>query len=225
MNNNLLCIKIRERLNKRSSSDFDSIEDWQIVEAICKVQLEFARREAVKGEETKQDIESIQVLLKTVPLEGSNEPLYFKGIVPDDFLSYKRIPCKGFTDACGEQSFVTYLVEEANLDMLLKDPLRKPSFDWGETLVTMKSNFLFIHTDGSFLIMKPELVYYRFPLDISIVGTVDPSTGFVSEKEQICEFKKDVVEALIDEAAALLAGDIESFNQAQRNTQNALRNE
>jgi hypothetical protein len=39
-----------------------------------------------------------------------------------------------------------------------------------------------------------------------------------------CELKEDICEILVDEAASILAGDIESMNQYQRNLQNSVKN-
>jgi hypothetical protein len=39
-----------------------------------------------------------------------------------------------------------------------------------------------------------------------------------------CELKDDICEIIVDEAASILAGDIESMNQYQREIQNAQRN-
>jgi hypothetical protein len=61
--------------------------------------------------------------------------------------------------------------------------------------------------------VNPVLYYYRFPLNISIVGVDDPSSGSQSITEQVCEFKDDIVELLCDKTAALIAGDIESVNE------------
>ena len=44
MNNNLLQIKIKQRLNKLASFDYDNIECWMIQEAFNKAQLEWVRR-------------------------------------------------------------------------------------------------------------------------------------------------------------------------------------
>ena len=50
------------------------------------------------------------------------------------------------------------------------------------------------------------------------------STGQVYTSNGECELKDDICEILVDEAAAILAGDIESMNQYQREVQNAQRN-
>jgi hypothetical protein len=53
---------------------------------------------------------------------------------------------------------------------------------------------------------------------------MNPSDGSISAVNVICEFKDDIVEILIDEACSILAGDIESMNQYQREKQNATLN-
>jgi hypothetical protein len=67
-------------------------------------------------------------------------------------------------------------------------------------------------------------VYYRKPKDIQILGCSNISTGQTYTTNVECELKDDICEILVDEAAAILAGDIESMNQYQREVQNAQRN-
>ena len=225
MKNQLILIKAKQRLNKKASFDFDNLEAWEIVEAFNKAQIEYARRESRKGEDTKQDIDSLQVILKNVPLKGTNQAGYFESaVLPEDYLTFKRVSFAGTTAECADKRpFIVYEAEEANLDLLYLDPEKNPNFEWGETFITLINKKIHIHTDNKFTIHDPRLVYYRKPLDISIVGVVDPSTGIDSLKEQECEFKDDVVELLIDETVLILAGDLESTIQMQRTAQSITR--
>lgn len=45
MLNSTITVKIKQRLNKLDSSDYDNIECWQIVEAFNKAQVEWSRRQ------------------------------------------------------------------------------------------------------------------------------------------------------------------------------------
>lgn len=227
MNNDLLQIKIKQRLNKLASFDYDNLECWQILEAFNKVQLEWAARETEKAETSKHSLERMQILLKEIPLAGSNQYTFYQSIeLPADYLSFVRISFMGNRKGCkNPRKFKTYLVEEANLDELLKDPLRNPNFDWGETLATMMGSKIRIHTDEKFAVEDPILVYYRKPVLVSIIGCVDPSSGLISNDEQPCEFKEDVAEFLVSETAAQLAADLESVNQVQLNAASSMRNE
>lgn len=103
--------------------------------------------------------------------------------------------------------------------MLLIDKNSEPSFEWGETFGTLIGNKLRIYTNGVFDVVNPKLVYYRKPLSIQFEGCVDLEGNSISTANVECEFKDNIVELLIDEAAAILAGDIESITQYQRLTQ------
>jgi hypothetical protein len=227
MNNDLLQIKIKQRLNKLASFDYDNIECWQIIEVFNKVQLEWVAREIEKAERSKRTLERMQVLLKQIPLSGSNQSRFYESThLPPDYLSFKRVSFHGVREDCKDQrKFSVYLAEEANVDELLKDPVRSPSFEWGETFITMIGNKIHIHTDAKFTVKEPVLVYYRKPASILISGCVDPDTGEVAFGEQACEFNDDVAELLVSESAAQLAADIENINQVQINTASAQRNQ
>ena len=56
------------------------------------------------------------------------------------------------------------------------------------------------------------------------MGCVDPYTGLVSTVNVNCEFKDDLVEVMLDDTAALIAGDIENTYQQQRGQAAAERN-
>jgi hypothetical protein len=111
---------------------------------------------------------------------------------------------------------VIYLAEEANVDELLRDKNKQPSFEWAETFVTLIDNKFRIYTDNKFEVQDVVLTYYRQPVRIQILNCVDPYTQLASTQEVECEFKDDLVELFVDEAVKILAGDIESMNQYTR---------
>lgn len=233
MNNNLLQIKIRQRLNKLSSFDYDNIECWMIQEAFNKAQLEWVRRRLhglnalrESSEQTVTVVDDLQILLSEINLKGIESPKYFEtDIIPANYLHFVRISAKAKTDCCPPRTFSSiYQAEEANVDMLLGDNFKQPSFEWAETFCTILGDKVRIYTDGKFSIVDPKLVYYRKPKDIQILGCTNISTGQTFTTNVECELKDDICEILVDEAAAILAGDIESMNQYQRETQNAQRN-
>ena len=81
-----------------------------------------------------------------------------------------------------------------------------------------------LYTNNEFDVEDIKLTYYRLPRDVQFNGCTNISTGAVFTADQTCELKEDICEILADEAAAILAGDIESITQYQRDTQNAQRN-
>jgi SsrA-binding protein len=100
------------------------------------------------------------------------------------------------------------LLKKKELNKLLKD------LDKGLTIVPIR-----IYTNDDFAISTATLLYYRKPINIQITGCGDPYTGLVSTTNIPCEFRDDITEILIDAAASIMAGDIESFNQFTRTSQ------
>lgn len=227
MLNSTILIKIRQRLNKLASNDYDNIIDWQIVEAFNKAQVEWCRRNLhglnVKQEGDEQStrrIDDLQVLLSTGALTSFKKDKYYESDVPTDYLQWKRLSAQAKSECCPKpRDLVIYLAEEANVDLLLRDNVRKPSFDWAETFATLENNRIQVYNNNEFDILNVKLTYYRQPTRIQILGTVDPYTGTTSTANVESELKDDLIELIIDETAKILAGDIESFNQMQRTSQ------
>jgi hypothetical protein len=233
MNNNLLQIKIKQRLNKLSSLDYDNLECWQIAEAFNKAQIEWVRRQLhgtnayKEGDENSiRRIDDLQKLLTTINITGSMAgDVYFEvELLPENYLEFKRVSIKGKTEDCPDRSFVVYLAEESDIDLLLSDTLSKPSFDWGETFCTLVGNRIRIYTNNEFQIINPRLNYYRKPVEVQFLDCINLNTGLPITADVQSEFKDDIVELMCDEAASILAGDIESMAQYQRNEKSAERN-
>lgn len=226
MLNNTILLKVKERMNKLDSKDYDNIQPWQIIEAFNKGQVDWSRRNLhglnVKQEGDEQStrrLDDLQVLITTVPLTLTDRQTYFESItMPTNYLQYKRVSGKAKNECCDPRPMVIYLAEQGNLDELLRDKNKQPSFDWGETFCTLKGNKVQIYTNELFTPVDVQLTYYRQPTKIEIAGVVDPYTGLTPVIDTVSEFKDDLIELLIDEAVKILAGDIESGNQIQIET-------
>jgi hypothetical protein len=175
-------------------------------------------------EQSTRRIDDLQLLLNTQPLLVTNQQIFYSGPIPQNYLQWKRVDAYAKNDCCDDRRMVIYLAEEANLNQLLRDEGKKPSFEWAETFATLKNNLINIYTNNDFDISSAQLTYYRQPVKIQIQGCVDPYTGVQSTTNVECEFKDDIIEIIIDEAASILAGDIESGNQFSRGTDGAERN-
>ena len=232
MNVGTIQIKFRQRLNKLASNDYDNIECWQIVEAFNKAQIEWCRRQlhgtnAMKeGDEmSKRRIDDLQILLTTQTLVGTAFNDHFQSNNwPTNYLEYKRVSTEATNECCKDpRSMTVYLAEEANIDLLMRDELKRPDFDWGETYCTLTNDTVKIFR-RDFNVVNPSLTFYRKPRNIEIVGCVDPYTEITSLADVDPEFKDDIVEVIIDDAVAIVAGDIDAVNQAIRGSQSAEKN-
>lgn len=228
MDNTTIQLKIRQRLNKLASNDFDNIECWQVVEAFNKGVVVWCRRnlhglniKQTGDEQSKRRIDDLQVILTEEKIQLQKRDGYFESdILPSNYFEWKRLSGKAKNDCCNDtRRMVIYLAEEANVDELLRDKMKQPNFAWGETFCTLKDNRIRIYTNNEFEIPDAMLSYYRQPRRIEIAGCVDPYTEQQSGVDVECEFKDDLIELFIDEAVKILAGDHESFNQQQTASQ------
>ena len=231
MLNSTIEIKIKQRLNKLDSQDYDNIECWQIVEAFNKAQVEWSRRqlhginlvkEGDEGSTRRKD--DLQILLNNLDLTIYPEDLYYKASLPENYLQWKRVDTYAKQECCDKRRMTVYFAEEGNLSLLLRDKLKQPSFEWGETFATLIDGDVHIYTNNQFEIQSASLTYYRQPIKIQIQGCIDPYTSVESTVNVECEFKDDIIELIIDETVSILAGDIESGNQFSRGTETAERN-
>lgn len=228
MLNSTILIKVKQRLNKLASNDYDNIQDWQVVEAFNKGQVDWCRRNLhglnVKQEGDEQStrrIDDLQILLTSSIMIMTDKKTYYQSVsFPPDYLQFKRIGCKATSECCPDpKTMVVYLGEQANVEQLLRDKNKQPSFEWGETFATISGNAINLYTNGLFKPVDVQFYYYRQPTRIEIAGVTDPYTGLTPSVDVQSEFKDDLVEVFIDECAKIIAGDIESQIQMQRQQQ------
>ena len=232
MNNNLLRLKIMQRLNKLASFDYDNIECWMIQEAFNKAQIEWIRR-MMYGLNTRREgvevttglTDDLRVIMKSSVLTTTQKDGFYEATIPLDYLYYVRVDVNATSKCCPDKrKMVVYEAEEANMGVLLTSDTKGPSFEWGETLSTLVGDKIRIYTNNEFQVSDATLVYMRVPTEVRIQGCINPSTGTTYTTGQECEFKDDIVEIMVDGAAAILAGDLESINQYQRELQEVQKN-
>jgi hypothetical protein len=233
MTNDTIFLKLKQRLNKLDSQDYDNLECWQVVEAFNKGMVEWCRRNLhgmnlmKEGDESsKRRIDDLQILIVPIPVAMSRRQEYYESpILPDDYFEWKRVDVFATNACCSDpRRMVVTLAEEGNVPELLRDYNKKPSFDWAETFCTLSNNTFKVYTNGEFDVANTTLYYYRQPVKIQFLKCIDPYTLVVSTVDVECEFKDDLVELFIDEAAKIIAGDIEAINQMQRASQNVENN-
>jgi hypothetical protein len=224
MTNSLLQIKIKQRLNKLASFDYDNIQCWQIQEAFNKAQLDWVRRQIYGINSRKEGMEQstglvddLRILLTDASLKKiNNKKEYAECEIPENYLYYSRVDAYAMTDCCPKRRMTVYEVEEANISVILNSKNIAPNFEWSETVATFLGKNLRVYSNESFNITDVTLVYYRLPRPIQIKGCVNIDDGIAFLQDQTCEFKDDIAEILTMEAASILAGDIESQMQYQR---------
>ncbi len=198
--------KIDLRLNKSSSDDYDNLWRYVKQEAFNKGVNEWVRRQ-YHGNNIKQEgdeetvirVDDLQVLLKTDNLTIREKGVYVEtNKLPSDYLYFKRLTPYVSKGQCKGVAIRSSLKEEANVDSLVNE---LPSFEFEETFHTLIGNRIHVYHNKDFIIDKVELTYYRKPVfyDFKKLST-------------IVEFKDDICELLVDEAAKIISSDIESLN-------------
>ncbi len=228
MNNQILQVKFRERLNKLDSQDYGNIECWQIAEAFNKAmdawvsrQLEGINQTKSTAEGSLRSIDKLHVILLDSPLTMSDEGDYWEAPIPANYMEWSRISANAVAQCCPARKLKIFLGENADLDFDLLDKNRRPSFEWAETLATVIGNKVRIYTNDCFEVDSPVLSYYRRPIHIEIDGCTNPDTGLTATVDVECEFPNQVVETIIDEGAAILAMDMDNYNKTQVLNNNA----
>jgi hypothetical protein len=223
MTNNQLLLEFKQRLNKLASSDYTNLECWQEFALLNKAQIQWSRRQLHGGnqyqegdEESKRRIDDLNILLVEEELKAENKKIYFETeLIPSNYFEFKKVVLQISKKGCDQvKRVVPQLVSEQDVDELLTDNLKQPSFIWGETFVTLFGNKLRVWTNGDFLVDKCEIVYYRFPKTISSTSCL--SINGNSQSEQEIEFKDDIAYLIIDEATSIAAADIMDVSNYQR---------
>lgn len=222
MDARLVQIKLDERLNKLASEDYDNIECWQKREAVRKATLEWTRRQLHGAnafregdEETTMRVDDLQPLLTLHKFKMTDKGLYTESeLLPENYGWFKSILVYADQGDCVDQLMTDlHHIEEANVPSWLNDSLKSPSFEFRQCFYTLVGNRVRVYTNKEFKVSSVSLTYYRFPIGFDIEGCehYDGTQG----KQVDLEFKDDVAELIIDEAASILAGDIEHMNAYQ----------
>lgn len=226
----LVVIKTRLRLNKLHSQDYDNIEDWKVMEAVNKAALEWFRKQVLgynklqEGDEGgKVRVDDLQQFLVELKLPGVTKKIYFESDpLPSNYLWYKRVLPLCLKGTCQGIALDSLFVEEANIPTLLLDWSMKPSFEWRETLHTIIGDKIRVYTNAEFEVQNIYLTYYRRPVKVDIAGYTHEDETSSSNVD--LEFKDDVAEIILDEAASILAADTEYMLQLQAAKQRAAEN-
>lgn len=231
MNNSLLQAKLEQRCNKISSLDYGNIEPWMRTEAFNKGMDMWTRRQLEGINQTKsgtegsiRSIDNLQCLLTTWSGAFTDKGLYWQSDgFPDDYMEWCRIDAYAQDECktCPPRYLTTFLNNEADVAIDLIDTNRQPSYEWATTFITVMGNTFKIWTNEKFNIVDPVVVYYRKPVHIQVLGQTNPDTGFVSTVEVECEFTDSITEVIIEDAAAIIVGDLENYQQKQLLSQSA----
>lgn len=206
---------VKERLNKLSSNSKQNIEPYSFVYAFNKAQAHWVEDRIKVEEANKVRTQEIQQLLKTSTLNCINSLIDF----PTDFLHIERVTPNASKNQCFKALYSTHLVEEGNLPELITNDSTKPSFEWEETFYTLQDNKIKIYSTD-FDIKTAEVVYYRRPIQVDIVGYEKLDKTLSTSIDP--EFNDASLQEILDITVAVLSADIADqfrYQTIQQHTQ------
>ena len=186
-------------------------------------QLQGINQTKSTAEGSIRSIDKLQVILTQVSLVMTNNGIYYECDLPSNYTEWSRMSADAQTEdkCCPDRKLKIFLGEEADVDLALLDKNRQPSYKWGETFATIIGGKFRIYTNQCFEVVNPSITYYRRPTHIQIAGCVNPDTGVIVGTDVECEFPNNVIETIIDEAAAILADDMDNYAKQQNLNINA----
>lgn len=227
MLNNTIQLKVKSRLNKGDSEDYPDLPCWTISEAFNQGQSNWLRRQLqgmnitkTGAEGSSMRIDDLSVLLtQWTPALTAADIYYETPVVPDDYLQFNRVSVNYKTDCCPPRKMTSYLRQVADVDINLRDFNNRPSPQWAETFHVIQGNKFRIYTNGLFTLQDPVIIYFRQPRKVQFANCMDVYTGLPVLVDVECELPDDVIELIINEACSILGGDIDNFDQLQREQQ------
>ena len=223
-------LKVKQRVNKKDTQDYDNIPVFEIIKDFNKAQLSVLNRlygannNYKQGfEATRKRVEDFKYLLTDDPLRLSvtrKKGYYLTEELPDNYFRYVRSTTTASNPYCKLKELFNYQGEESNINTILGNENMNPNFEWGETVVTLVKNKIKIYTQDKFSVIHLDLTYLRKPKEVDIQGYIKlDGTPSVNIDPELPE---DVIEMCIDETARIIQGDIQNQfgNQiAQQNLQ------
>lgn len=195
-----------EKLNRLTSNDQQDLSKQKWVLAFNEAQYHWIENNYKLDEKNKHQIHKLQKILVTdKEIEKFSEAgIFDKYEFPKDYLRYSSSYTK--IKECPE-IIENHLVEQHNINSLLKDEMWNPNLDFEETLITINSDGFNVYTNNQFKTDKLVLSYYRKPVQINIADGHTDIDGILTFNADP-EFDDINVNEIIDLAVHQLASDV-----------------
>lgn len=161
-------------------------------------------------EESRLRIDDLQALVvpeEVLKVERVKDGLYSADLkqTKQPFLILIRSYIHGRKANCSPVKVILKETQLDDLEVALRDPFRKPDFQWREALMTTSDNKLFFHT-GDFIADDAVIDYLRHPRKIDVSGYVHFDGS--DSKDVSCELPEHVHIQVVNEAVLNLKADL-----------------
>lgn len=227
MTNKEQIYKFKLEYDKLDSNDFPKLELPQILLYLNKAQTATIEQ-IYDPDDNKLGFETTQLTMDHLsPIHVKSEPLvplivstgnpneyYFNlSNLSQKYMHLTRSYSYGTSPVCGSQILDNLVYTSNELNQVLKDPNRKPSFEWQEIPITVAQDRGYFYTDGTFTLETVKWEYLREPKEIDMAGYTkfDGSPSI----DQDCEFDNTIAENIINLALVYAKTTVGDFSGAQ----------
>ena len=219
------------KFNKLDSSDYRNFQipeiDWMLNEAMWvflkqRYGINNVTNTGFEGSQKRiDDLRNLVVKYTALSGAASVEANSWKASLPSDYIFAVRVIADCKKDSCGTKKLTCKPTQHDDLESTLKDPLYKPSYEWGEIPIVFgtesstasDADTVFGYTDGSFTLKSFYMNYLREPKRIAFPSGVPGGQyaypdGTVVAANQNCELPEHAHKEIIDTAVLIAAGDV-----------------
>ena len=209
----------RRRANKIESLQNRNFYVEQIDDYLNEALSVFVREIGMEIETNQHRIDDLRQLVKSeVQVSPTTYPTYVEAALPSDYYRLMKSYSTASNPSCGStRRLIHYAVQSDDEETLLRDPLYKPDFFWGETAYRLIGNNIRVYTNGEFNIDLVTLDYLsKHPRlgnpDDSRNGTYTLPNGTVATQQDLILDSTNQPESIMDIAVLLAYMDISDPN-------------
>lgn len=118
-----------------------------------------------------------QIKVKTLLEQLQNKEDRTDFSLPKNYFDFIDLKVFASNSKCKNREMTSREVKGANVNLLYNDFYNRPSFKYSDTFYTIGNDTVQIYRDD-FTIEKPELSYYRYPKQITLVNPDNPESKF-----------------------------------------------
>lgn len=217
-----LIYQFKLKYDKLDSNDFPKLEIPQIIALLNESQTIMVEKIYKAFEEDQGNTDSLEIIhIKDLPLINytltNKNPNEYSAPLPTNYLHLTRSYSYGLNEMCGTQILYDIQYSHNELNEVLQDTNRKPSYDWQEIPIVISQDKKFGYTDGTFTLVNTKIEYLRNPTKMDMAGYThfdgSPSTNVN------CEFGEDLQEQILSLALMIAKGVVQDGFGVQTNAQ------
>ena len=183
----------RRRANKVESLQNRNFYVEQIDDYLNEALTTYIRRKLATVEKEQEDIDDLRQLVKSeVSLSLTQSLNFVDASFPTDYLRLLKSYSFASSSNCTIQKRLAhYSLQADDEEAFLKDPLYKPSYEWGETGYRIIDNVMRVYTNNEFVVSDVKIDYlYKHP---RLGNPLDSRNGTYTLPNGVVAIQQDLI--------------------------------